>query len=123
MRSGLEALFKKSGNWEEVITASDGQQGIDKALSELPDAICMDVEMPNKDGITALTELTALKKQGKFEKKMPIIILSATLYENKEKVTEAKMKGAAGVMAKPDGKSTTVKVNFKKLEDTILKQL
>lgn len=41
----------------EVITASDGKEGIAKARSEKPDLIIMDVMMPEEDGLDACREL------------------------------------------------------------------
>ena len=41
----------------EVITASEGEEGIRKAKSEKPDLIILDVIMPVKDGFTAAEQL------------------------------------------------------------------
>ena len=42
-----------------VITAADGEEGMEKARSELPDLIILDVVMPKKDGFRMLAELKA----------------------------------------------------------------
>lgn len=42
-----------------VIEAEDGADGLDKALNLLPDLILCDVNMPQKDGFTVLSELKA----------------------------------------------------------------
>lgn len=62
----LEEEFK-------VITAANGQIGINKAKQEKPDLIVMDIMMPVKDGITAIRELRAMEE---FQN-TPIFILSA----------------------------------------------
>jgi CheY-like chemotaxis protein len=41
----------------EVITARDGVEGIEKAKTEKPDLILLDVMMPNMDGIEACKRL------------------------------------------------------------------
>ena len=41
----------------EVVTARDGQEGVDKALAERPDLILMDVMMPRMNGFDAVARL------------------------------------------------------------------
>jgi CheY-like chemotaxis protein len=41
----------------EAITAADGEEAVARARAVNPAVILMDVEMPNKDGITAAAEL------------------------------------------------------------------
>ncbi len=122
IRNGLELMFKKTGNWE-TITAKNGKEGIEKIIENKPDIVVMDVEMPIMDGITALKEIRKLKTEGKIERNLPVIILSGTMYQNDENVRRAKMFGATDVMAKPEGKSSTINVNFKELEEKIKKVL
>ena len=49
----------------EVFTASDGSEGIQKAVEIVPDLILLDVMMPEKDGIETCQELRAIKKLDK----------------------------------------------------------
>ena len=118
VRNGLELMFKKEGNWK-TITASNGREGIEKIKSEKPDIVVMDVEMPEMDGITALKEIRNLKRSGIIDRKLPVVILSGTMYQNDENVRTAKMFGATEVMAKPEGKSVTLNIDFKELKDKI----
>ncbi len=46
-----------SKNAYDVLTAKDGQEGVDKAVSEKPDLILMDVVMPRMDGFEACRRL------------------------------------------------------------------
>lgn len=57
----------------EVCIASDGQEGLEKAETEKPDLILLDIMMPEKDGYTFLLE--AKKKQS--IKNIPVIVLTA----------------------------------------------
>jgi len=41
----------------EVITASDGEEGVEKVLAEEPDIIIVDVMMPRKDGYQVIEEI------------------------------------------------------------------
>jgi two-component system alkaline phosphatase synthesis response regulator PhoP len=57
----------------QVIFAYDGQQGIEKAKSEKPDAIILDIMMPVKDGFATCKEL----KGDPVCKDIPVLILTA----------------------------------------------
>src|SRR3989338_426953 len=57
----------------DVITASDGEIGLQKWEQEVPDLIILDITMPNMDGYTFIQE----SKQKKNLKKIPIIILTS----------------------------------------------
>ena len=57
----------------QVVTASDGQQGLEMAEREHPDLIILDVLMPVMDGYSCLRELNTRFGRGKI----PIIVLTA----------------------------------------------
>ena len=57
----------------EVVTAEDGEKGCAMALSERPDIILMDLEMPGVDGWEATRRL----KNDPKTRDIPIIALSA----------------------------------------------
>jgi len=52
----MTCLIVSKGSFE-VLTASDGGEGVQKALSEKPDLILMDVMMPRMDGFEACRRL------------------------------------------------------------------
>ena len=56
----------------EVIVASDGEEGIEKAKSELPDLILMDVVMPGLNGFQATRKI----HRNASTKDIPIIIVT-----------------------------------------------
>lgn len=66
-------LFTILSSDYSVITAENGQEGLEKARSEMPDFIITDVMMPIMDGMTMVHEL----KQDKNTSHIPIVILSA----------------------------------------------
>ena len=57
----------------DVVLATDGQEGVDKAKSELPDVILLDMNLPIIDGWTAASMI----KADPATAKIPIIALTA----------------------------------------------
>ena len=55
-----------------VITAGDGEEGMEKARRERPDLIILDVVMPKKDGFAMLSEL----KDDPALSQVPVIMLT-----------------------------------------------
>ena len=60
-----------SKHWQ-VVTARDGQEGVEKALSEHPDLILMDVVMPRMNGFEAVQQL----RQHEATRDTPIIMVT-----------------------------------------------
>ncbi|MEA5573806.1 response regulator [Calothrix sp. UHCC 0171] len=81
-------------NWE-VLTASSGREGINKATNEQPDAILLDVMMPDMDGITTFEKLQA----NPITQNIPVIFLTAKIQSSdRKRYTELGIKDA---IAKP----------------------
>ncbi len=57
----------------DVTIAVDGEQGVEKARSELPDLILMDISLPSMDGYTA----SRMLKNDDVTRPIPIIALTA----------------------------------------------
>jgi len=60
------------GASHKVITAFNGQEGLNKARKEKPDAIVLDIMMPVKDGFVACKEI----KDDPALKNIPVLILT-----------------------------------------------
>jgi len=56
----------------EVITAENGQEGLDKANSYRPELIFLDIKMPEMDGFEVLKKLRAAART----KDIPVVVLS-----------------------------------------------
>jgi twitching motility two-component system response regulator PilH len=67
----MESRLVKAGY--EVIKAGNGQAGLDMTKAQKPDLIVLDVEMPEMNGFTFVTELKKLEDV----KNTPIIVLTA----------------------------------------------
>lgn len=67
----LAAILRHYGY--EVISASDGREGLDKAQSEKPQLIIMDLVMPGMSGIEAVQEL----RKDPTLCRIPVVMLSA----------------------------------------------
>ncbi len=72
-----------------IIEARDGVEGVEKALSETPDLILTDIQMPNKNGLEMISEIRAA------EKKPVVIAMSGGGSENN--VSYFEMAESAGV--------------------------
>jgi CheY-like chemotaxis protein len=57
----------------DVVTARDGQEGVERALAERPDLILMDVVMPRMDGLEACRRLRAREDT----KGIPVILVTS----------------------------------------------
>src|SRR5437588_8848865 len=69
MVAGLRDNFEFEGY--QVITAADGVAGLDRALSESPNLIILDVMMPRMSGLDVCKQLKAKRPS------LPIIMLTA----------------------------------------------
>jgi DNA-binding response OmpR family regulator len=65
--------IRLEANGYEIITANDGQEGLEKAKSEKPDLIMCDVMMPKMDGYKVCG---LLKKDTRYSK-IPFILFTA----------------------------------------------
>lgn len=59
-----------------VLTASSGSEGVERALAERPDAILLDGMMPDLDGPATLARLRE-REQAEAREPVPVIMLTA----------------------------------------------
>jgi CheY-like chemotaxis protein len=79
----------------EVMTASSGRAGLERARGSQPDAILLDVMMPDMDGPATLVELRA----DPTTSHIPVVFLTAkTQTAERQKLGQL---GAAGILTKP----------------------
>ena len=73
--------------------ATNGQEGIDQYKELKPDFVTLDITMPVKDGIAALTEIKEFQKDAK--------VIMVTAAGQKAKMVEAIKMGADVFISKP----------------------
>jgi two-component system cell cycle response regulator DivK len=79
----------------EMIEAADGEEALEKAVSERPDLILMDIAIPKIDGYEVTKRLKSLEEF----KGTPIVALTAhAMMGDREKALEA---GCEGYISKP----------------------
>lgn len=91
----IAELTLGSRGWR-ILTAETGPQGIAMAASERPDAILLDVVMPDPDGLETLSRL----RDDAQTAGIPVIFLTG-LADTAEERAKLSALGAAGVLAKP----------------------
>jgi len=102
---------KINSNGFSVIEARDGDEGLQKALSEHPDLILLDIIMPKMDGITMLKKL----RLDSWGQNVPVIILSNL--NTAESVEKSLANGAYDYLIKIDYTlDDLVKIVKKRLE-------
>lgn len=88
----LQGIFKDRFN---ILIASNGEEGIETALNQIPDIVISDVMMPQKDGIA----LTQTLKADERTSHIPIVLLTAKAGE--ENVLKGIEAGADDYLVKP----------------------
>ena len=95
MREGLQVMLERSGEFEVVGQARDGEEAVRAAAELSPDVIVMDVMMPRKDGVEACREIMESAPDTR------VIMLTASTEE--DAVIEAVAAGATGYLQKVSG--------------------
>ena len=90
----LEKIINDSSEFICVGIARNGAEAIKMNQTEDPDLICMDMNMPGMDGLTALRSLVVLDKEVK-------VVMVTSLGGVGDKFTEALRLGAKNVISKP----------------------
>lgn len=96
----LVEILKKN---YRIIHAVNGIEAIQMYKNDKPDAILMDIKMPQMDGLTATRNIR------QFDPDIPIIVVSANAYEHDKQI--AYQAGCNAYIMKP--------INFKELKDAL----
>ncbi len=92
VRQGLSVVLSAQPDIELVAEATNGEEAVGLAQETKPDVIIMDLKMPVKDGLTAITEIDQLK--------LATQVLVLTSFPEDDLVFEAIKVGAMGFLLK-----------------------
>jgi DNA-binding NarL/FixJ family response regulator len=94
VRRGLCAILQTQPGWEICGEAADGRSAVEKAHELLPDAVILDISMPELNGLDAARQIL---------KSMPkMLVLILTQYDTDQVVREVLDAGARGFLLKTD---------------------
>lgn len=95
MRRQLASLFEAEGDFE-IRLARNGKEAVEENAAFKPDVITLDINMPEMDGITALSLLMA-------ERPVAVVMVSSLTEKGALVTFEALALGAVDYIAKPGG--------------------
>lgn len=95
-RVEVRMALRASGLFDRILEASDGIQGLKMLLSESPDLVLCDLDMPGLDGEKLLRMRQAV---GKSDNSVPFLVLTATT--DPERRTRLLQDGASDAITKP----------------------
>lgn len=102
VRAVVKASLEGIGGWQ-VVEASRGRAGFDLAKADPPDAIILDVDMPDWDGPTTLERL----HHDEVTAAIPVIFLTARGHT--QELISLRSKGLVAILTKPFDATSFVK--------------
>ena len=111
MRRLLTGVLTEAGH--ETQTAMNGAEGVEKLVSWQPDVVTLDINMPNMDGLTALSLMMAARPT-------PVIMVSSLTEEGALATFEALALGAVDFITKPGG---TISLSIDDIEQQLLSKV
>src|SRR5690349_18433971 len=90
--NGLRTVLDAQPDLEVVAQASDGEEAVERALSEDIHLAILDISMPRKTGLQAAREIT--------QRRPEVRVLMLSMHDNEEYLFEAIRVGASGYVLK-----------------------
>ncbi len=101
----LESFYTSLGH--NVVVCTNANDGIKKVATEIFDFLMLDINLPEKDGISVLKEVKQMDPQ--------LYVVMVTGYREADKVIEAFRNGAIDCLLKP--------FNFDYIKNNVLPQI
>lgn len=111
MRKTLRQLLTEAGF--EVDTVRSGREGVERLHEFQPDVVTLDINMPEMDGLTALSLLMEARPT-------PVVMVSSLTTANAGPTLEALALGAVDYVAKPGG---TISLNLGQVADELVRKV
>ncbi|GAB1436488.1 hypothetical protein MASR2M32_27350 [Sphaerotilus sulfidivorans] len=111
MRRLLSAVLTQAG-WT-VAAARNGREGVEQLLEWQPDVVTLDINMPEMDGLTALSLMMQARPT-------PIIMVSSLTEKGAQATMEALALGAVDFIAKPGG---TISLSIDDIQALLLEKV
>lgn len=109
MRRQLTGLFKAEGDFD-IRQAHNGAEAVALNREFAPDVVTLDINMPEMDGITALSLIMA-------ERPVPVVMVSSLTEKGALATLEALNLGAVDYVAKPGG---TISLSLHEIEADLI---
>ena len=109
MRRQLNAIFQAEGDFE-IRLARNGREAVEENLDFEPDVITLDINMPEMDGLTALSLLMA-------QRPVPVVMVSSLTEKGAMATLEALNLGAVDYIPKPGG---TISLSMVEIEAEVI---
>lgn len=112
MRRQLSLLFEAAGGFQ-IRQARNGEEAVLENRDFQPDVVTLDINMPEMDGITALSLIMA-------ERPVPVVMVSSLTEKGALATFEALNLGAVDYVAKPGG---TISLSLDLVRDELLNKV
>jgi DNA-binding NarL/FixJ family response regulator len=95
VRAGIRSILLREPDMDIVGEAATGEEAVQIACAKMPDVVMMDLSMPGRGGLFAMSELRSRAPS--------IKVLALSMHNADEYIQEALRNGAAGYILKDSG--------------------
>ncbi|MDF2964044.1 MAG: chemotaxis protein CheY [Paenibacillus sp.] len=113
MRKIITDLISEDPQFKVMATAKNGKEAVEMVKRLRPDAVTMDIEMPEMNGLDALKAIMV-------EQPTPVIMLSSLTKDGARETITALDRGAVDFIGKPSG---SISLDLHKVKTALLEKL